>query len=133
MAEKIESFAVSEWEWLKLQLRVYSLENRAEIYGEYYDFDENGKVICNIFGKQVQGMVDNKANQTEQLEYYRGWVQGVKRNLEKILSRLSGLSKSFDMKSDLVVRIRYSYGMGASLVCELVGDSVKWAKSNESK
>jgi len=133
MAGKHRSFAVSEWEWLKLQLRLHAVEYRAEIFSEYYDFKDPGKVTCKIFAKQVQEMMDKKASKTEQLEYYKDWVEGVKRNIQRTLELLPGLRKSFNMKSDLTIRIMHHYGMGGSLICEFVGDKINWSKTTEQQ
>jgi len=100
---------------------------------EYYDFDDPGKVVCNIFAKQVQEMVDKNAVHSEQLEYYKDWAEMVKRNLQTLLEGLPGLRKSFDVKSDLVVRIMYHGGLGGSLICAMTGDKIEWSKTNHGK
>jgi len=133
MVEKRQSFIVREWDWLKVQLRLHAVEQRAEMLSEYYDFDDPGKVVCNIFAKQVQEMVDKNAVHSEQLEYYKDWAEMVKRNLQTLLEGLPGLRKSFDVKSDLVVRIMYHGGLGGSLICAMTGDKIEWSKTNHGK
>lgn len=126
--KKNATYNVTEWEWLEIQLKLYSLYIRSEIYSVLYEFDfyKEGEIVCAIYAKQIQEMVENKSDKKEQLEYYYDWVRAEKNYFSKTLEKLPALKNEFDIEKDIKFEIRYDYGMGASTVCEIIGDTITW-------
>ena len=123
-------FTVTEWDWLKLQLEMYSIEHRSEMYSVLFNFqsDKQGRIICMIYGKHADTMVENKAAKKEQLEYYKSWVRVEKQQIKKALKALPVLRREFNVDKDVVFRIMHHYGMGWSVICEFVEKKIEWKK-----
>jgi len=121
-------FDVSEWDWFKLQLELYALKYCAEMYSVsfYFESDRQGRILCRIFGKHAETMLANNATRTEQLEYYKDWVGKERQAISEILKSIPLLNKTFDLEKNVVYQIMYSYGMGATLICEFKGGKVIW-------
>jgi hypothetical protein len=128
MFDKQAPLIVTEWMWLKMSLRVYSFSTRSQLYSVYFDFreEERPEIVCRIFGDQVQKMVEGNEPQPAQQEYYIDWVNKEKRAIRGIVQELPVLAKAFDPESDVVFKIMYHYGMGASVVCQVSGLSCSW-------
>lgn len=122
-------FNVTEWDWFKLQLELYALKYRAEMYSVLFDFesDKKGRILCRIFGKYAETMLANNATRTEQLEYYKDWVGKEKQAIGEILKSIPVLNKTLDLQKNVVYQIMYSYGMGATLICEFKEGKVVWS------
>jgi hypothetical protein len=129
-------FFVSEWEWLKLQLRLVSLETRGELWLTRFSFEEaqhleseikNRKIICKIYNGSIDEIL-KEVNTKEQFqeEYLDGWVEIVKQRIEAILNELPKLNEHFDLASDVKFEIMRDYGMGSYFICSIVGDAVSW-------
>lgn len=137
----MKTFKVTEWEWFKVQLRLHALEYSAEMFGERYQFNAtvpnigsptkkvSAQVICSIYGKQVQDMIENGVSREEQLEYYADWVEGQKQVMEKILEELPDLRSKLDQNMDVAFVILYNYGMGSCPVCIFMDGAVHWSEA----
>jgi hypothetical protein len=97
-------FVVTEWEWFKLKLELYSLHYRSELYAVVFDFPSNKevKVHCRIYGKHAGTMMEEQATRKQQLEYYRGWVRMEKRQINNRLRELPVLRHHFSVEKDRV-------------------------------
>jgi len=126
LEHKNTPYNVTEWQWLKLQLKLHQLEYTAELFSTIFEFPENGKIECRIFAMQVQDMVENKASKEEQLEYYEDWADMARRIVLEKIQDLPVLSIEFDIMKDLVISIHHHYGMGASSICEFHGSQIVW-------
>ena len=129
-------FFVSEWEWLKLQLRLVSLETRGELWLTRFSFEEasqldseikNRKIICKIYNGSIDEIL-KEVNTKEQFqeEYLNGWVKIVKQRIEAILNELPKLKEYFDLALDVEFKVMRDYGMGSYFICSIVGDDVSW-------
>lgn len=126
----MDTINIGPWDWLEMQLRMRSLETRSEMYTVLYDFDckdEGLKVVCNVFARQTQTMVDEKVSKEEQLEFYEGWIESEFDAVDSILDRWPELKSCLEISQDLSVRIMHDYGMGGALVCEYRDGQLKWA------
>ena len=128
MDEKNEPFIITKWEWFKINLILRSLECRnIEFYDVYYDFvDEEHKVICQIYGKHAETMIEQKASKKEQLRYYKDWVDFEKVVMVGILEKIPGLKKSFNLRTDVIFKIMYTHGKETSMICKVMGKHIDW-------
>ena len=129
--QKNSPYIVTEWQWLELQLKLFSLQYSADLFSQWYnfpseDFPQDGKIVCAIFAKHIQDMLESNASKEEQLEYYEGWAEGARQTVADIVNKLPILSKEFDVIDDMVISIRDNYGMGSSSICEFHGNKVIW-------
>lgn len=131
---KEAKYNVSEWEWLKLQLEIYALKYKSEMYSVLFDFTSGKryKIICKIFSKHAYTMIANKTARAEQLEYYEDWAEKEKQVIKEILNSLPILKKTIDLNKDVEYQIMYSYGMGASLICAFKNKKVDWSQTEDS-
>jgi hypothetical protein len=128
MIEKNAHFTVTEWMWLKMSLRVYSVSTRSQLYSVYFDFreDEEPEIVCRIFAEQIQKMVESRDPRPVQEEYYWDWASKEKKVLADIVTELPVLSKAFDADSTVLFQFMHHYGMGSSVLCEIRGSSISW-------
>ena len=140
----MKAFRATEWEWFKVQLRLHALEYSAEMFGERYAFNSavpiviaaakrvSAEVVCTIYGKQVQKMIEKGASREAQLEYYTDWVEGQKQVMDHILEELPSLRSKLDLNRDVAYVILYNYGMGGCPVCAFINGIVHWSEAAES-
>ena len=140
----MDAFTVTEWEWFKVQLRLHALEYSAEMFGESYKFDAtvpevitpaqkmSARVVCTIYGRQVQRMVEQGASREEQLEYYQDWIASQKQVMDHILEELPNLRSKLDLIKDVAYVIVYNYGMGGCPICTFVNGETHWSETATS-
>jgi hypothetical protein len=122
-------FAITEWDWFMMELRMYSLETHSKGSARFfYVNDDDKRLYCQIHEIHVEAMRTEKANKKEQLRYYREWVLFTKRDIKKILQRLPNLKRRFDVNRDMVFNIQENYGMGCINVCEFIGKKARWGR-----
>ncbi len=120
-------FTLTEWEWFKLQLRLYAIERSAGGLVARFTFDdENHTAKCAVWCKTTQELIDKKADKERQLLFYENWVEVESAQIATLLQQLPALSKQFDVGRDIRFEILYDYGMGSSLVCEFNAGEVMW-------
>lgn len=127
---------ISPWDWFELQIRMRSLESRSEMHTVLYDFDcedEDCKVICNVFARQTQVMVKEKASREEQLEYYESWIDSEIDAVKSILNRWPELKAYLKPDKDLSVRIMHNYGMGGEVICEHHNGELIWNRNQTTR
>ncbi len=119
---------LSEWDWLRVLLRMEALETRSEMYSVQYTLDEAPRrlVHCMVWARQTSIMVREGASKSEQLEYYRGWVRLERQRLQRCIVGLPGLRKSLRFNRDVVINIADSYGMGSSIICRYAEGKFQW-------
>ncbi len=124
-------FAVTEWEWLKLQLRLYAVERSPETWIERFSFDDERRTIaCSIWCKTTQRLIEEKADRARQFSFYSNWVEVETIQVSTLLQQLPVLSTEYDLRRDLAFEILYDYGMGSSLVCEFSAGEVTWHRDS---
>lgn len=136
--DKKTPYVITEWQWLELQLKLHALQYSAKAFATWFDFPTEdfpraGKIVCVIFATQTQDMVRDKTSKKEQLEYYRSWADMARQVVSVQVDRLPVLSKTFDVRNDMIISIRQNYGMGSSAVCEIHGDKVLWPMEMHKK
>src|SRR4051794_30514672 len=110
-------FEITEWDWFKLQVRVYALERRSENYSLRFELgDEAPSVICDII---IGSEVLRGESRDEQAAYYSDWVRRERGVLSKLLERLPQLSRVLDITRDVQFTILRNYGMGSSPICDV--------------
>lgn len=127
-------FTLTEWEWFKLKLELYSLRTRSEMYSVSFDFrlERDEKLDCLIYARHAQTMIEQQAGREEQLEYYEGWVRTEKTHLAEVLDELPVMRDELDLNRHVRFLIMYSYGMGSSIICEFLGDKLTWRASPDN-
>lgn len=116
-------FVVTEWEWLKLMLRLYSLERRAPMWATVFNFrDENEAVgfqntdawiICRIYNHSMDEILEDVKSKEDLLEkYVEGWIKLERKALLQIITRLPMLSKEINLDKDVLFQIMWDHGMG---------------------
>lgn len=121
-------FLVTEWEWLKLQLRLYAQESKGELFGIRFGFtDDPCHIHCKIFNSCFD-QIFKETKDRDQIyeEYISGWVEMENEIILKIISTLPETSKTFNTKEDLIYEIMWDYGTGSSVVCTINGNKIDW-------
>jgi hypothetical protein len=121
-------FTVTEWDWFKLQLRVFALERNAPMYAIHFDFtDEPNHVVCEIYNQALDSILEEtKDKETLYEEYFQGWVRMELEEVESIVNGLPYLKENFDLQKNMSFEIRSDYGMGSSIICTITGEDVVW-------
>ena len=129
-------FLVSEWEWLKLQLRLYSLENRGTLWLTQFSFNEEKqanfetarhKIICRIYNGSINEILKEAVTKEQlQQEYFSGWVEMVKEGIEVILNGLPILKEQINLETDIRFEIMKYNVTSSYLICSVVEDIVSW-------
>src|SRR5215216_863581 len=104
--KKDSLYTTTEWEWLSLQVRLYSIESRGTLWsvhfylkgiGEDLVFQgKNAEIICRIYNQAVEELFSDPQEELEAT--FIGWVEWQKRKLGEYLSRLPVLQKEFDLE-----------------------------------
>lgn len=136
---KDATYEVSEWEWLSMNLRLYSIESRGTswhvhyhlrgIDPEIYFSRTDAEIVCNIYCAAVEDLFAESKEEVE--EILTGWARGEKKRLASFISRLPATGGEIDLERDFLVEVMQDYGMGASVLCEIVGHSLKWTAVGE--
>lgn len=142
--DKNAIYRVTEWEWLKLQIKLSTMDSKSETLSARYEFRDSKEpamfnfrkaslprkvdIVCMIFGAYTNELIRSGASKKEQLEYYPGWVRLEKQRMEKILNTLPILKKQLNLNTHAAFLIMHHYGMGSSRVCMFLGDEVTWFK-----
>jgi hypothetical protein len=140
-------FRLREWDWFKLRLDLEAVRARSELLSFDFEFRDiltprilrayglpsEVEVICRVFGAHCQRMVEENAPRSEQLEYYRDWVEAQKELIEKILAELPVLRRRLRLDKHFAFVIMYNYGMGASEVCRFIGSTLTWSAPPKSE
>jgi len=125
---KKTTFTLTEWDWFKMQLQIYALQCRAEAFSFSFEFKEElDCVVCSMHGVSIKEVLRETTEKSVLFEeYFSGWIRSVKREVAKFLEALPVLRQDFDLEKNLEFEIMYDYGMGASLVCRIIGREVFW-------
>lgn len=129
-------YQISELDWLKLQLRVLSLENRSEnmwvVYSLSQEKSENSEahelqIVTRIYNLKIDEILDDLNSKDELLAvYFRGWVSLEKKKIASIVKNLPHLRQEFDLERNLVFEICKDLVSSSFLICSIVGDDVSW-------
>ena len=101
--DKNTPYWVTEWQWLEVQLKLFSLKHSAKGFSTWFKFPsedspQGGKIICAISAMQVQNMLKDKASKKEQLEYYKDWAELARQIVSDQVSALPVLAKNLMSK-----------------------------------
>lgn len=126
---KHATFAITEWEWLKLQLRIHQMNLKGSDYvSSYYMEDEGDVIVCRIYHNRLDEIL-RETTEKEKLEtYFFNWVESEKVKIREILENLPVLGKEINIEKDMVFEIMHNYGMGSSTLCKIIGQKVEWNK-----
>jgi hypothetical protein len=121
-------FLVTEWEWLKLTLRLYALEFcTGEEEVQRFDCDSiPDTIICNISSEHAENMTMLQVPQHDQLAYYQDWANGIKSTVARLVEACPVLQHTFDVETHLIVRLLHPYSPYPPLICEIIGETVRW-------
>jgi hypothetical protein len=136
-----QAFAVTEWDWFQIQLRVLYLELRGPKLLTTFRFrtEEHSdpfvglqlgdeiQVACFIYSSTASELVKNKESREKQLDFYSSWVNSAKAQIKLILQQLPTLATEFSVDRHIAFLIADDGGMGSLEVCRFVGDRVIWA------
>lgn len=119
-------YTVTEWEWLKLQLRLHSLQSRCTAFNIDFAFDDKkGEILCEVSANP--GYEQTKIGNKEKLkDIYDQHVLFERNIIGKIIEDLPVLRQEFDIKKNVTIQFLESYGMGSTLICEYRGPEVIW-------
>lgn len=125
---KTELYKLTEWDWFKLQLQIYALQRRAALFSFFFEFKEEiNCVVCSMHGVSIEETLKETTEKSILMEdFFSSWIPSIKRQVSKVLAALPVLSQEFDLETNLEFEIMHDYGMGASLVCRIVGREVSW-------
>jgi len=123
---KKNPFTLTEWDWFKMQLQIYALQRRATVFSFSFEFKEElDCVVCSMHGVSIEETLRETTEKSVLFgEYFSSWTRSVKREVAKFLEALPVLRQDFDLEKNLEFEIMQDYGMGASLVCRIVGSEV---------
>ena len=133
-------YTTTEWEWLHLQLRLYSIESRGSLWTINFSLREldqdlefkdiQAEINCRIYCASVEELFIDPIDELEQT--FIGWVKTQKKKLAEYLSRLPVLGKEFDIEQDFQTEIMQDYGMGATILCVIKGTDVNWTTGGKA-
>lgn len=125
---KHATFTVTEWEWLKVQLKIRELWSRAFIPGISFDIeDEEDVIVCSIHHNRLDEIFRETIDKEKLVEeYFSGWVEGEKTMIKEILKELPVLEKGFNTEKNIVFQIMRYYRKKNSIVCKIIGQKVEW-------
>lgn len=135
-------YSITEWEWLKVQLRLRSREISAPKFQTRYTFaDSPGQSLkqrfpdavieCSFWCETTKLLLEKKASRTEHLEYYSRWVHSEEVRLGEIIASFPEMSKEFDFKRHIAYAILHAYGMGSLAICHFYGEEFRWPVSRD--
>jgi hypothetical protein len=135
-------YPLTEWEWLKTQLRLRALQRSAPKFVIRYAFhDEEGRpqslskdfqealIQCAFWCDTTERLLKKKACRSEHLKFYGSWAENEQRSLSAIVAHYPNLSQELDPKKHLLYTFLHSYGNGTLAVCELYGGIFHWRMS----
>jgi hypothetical protein len=121
-------YPVTEWDWFKLHLSLYSVMGRGEANPVRYMFDdESGIVTCSLFAKPA------KLRQNELLELLRQRIQFERLMIYEILKTIPILSREFQIEKHVIFQILEDYGTGSTLVCSVKNNEFVWGRCFENE
>ena len=135
-------YSVTEWEWLKVQLRLLALESSAPKFVTKFTFADQqvthlsrdfpeALVNCLFWCETTERLLKKKATRANHLEFYDTWVRSQEQRLSEIVAIFPKLSKEFDFRKHIVYTVLHSYGMGSLPVCQYHGHIVYWRMSSD--
>jgi hypothetical protein len=114
---------LSRREWFQTQLRILSLErSHGPIYMRF-EF-EKAAIKCQLEGEVTRTLLAAKATRREHREYYEGWVQRARDDIQKAARAIPGFR--FSVQREVVFALTHSYGMGASVIATVKGGRWSW-------
>ena len=130
-------YSVTEWEWLKAQLRLLALESSAPKFVKRFTFaDEQpasllrdfpeALINCMFWCETTEKLLKRKAPRAKHLEFYDTWVHSEQQRLSQVVELLPELSREFNLQRHIVYTVLHSYGMGSTMVCQYYGSRVHW-------
>jgi len=116
-------FRVTERDWLKVQLDLYSLKTRGTEHAVFFEVKWN-EVVCHIHTTSLDAWRRNNMAKEKREELFLNWASSERKALSEILNQLPTLSKLFDLDKNLTVMINDDYGKGAATVCTIRGNQI---------
>lgn len=117
---------LTEWDWFVMQLRIHSLESRFNAYTVYYKLHDLQDLSCHIYSPHTQELLDQASTSSEQLEYYRVWVDDIKQYMSTVLENLPAMKQDFDIEQDFTYLILHQDEYQQRILCEFRHRHINW-------
>jgi len=119
-------FTITEWDWLKTQMNIFSLQSKGNLISFSYQFDDNNaSVACSIHFKTDQ-LPKDKESKDRFINSAQSFIQVERFKLEKILNNLPVLKSWFDIDKHVTFNLLNDYGTGSALMGTVRDTEVKW-------
>lgn len=117
MARRPTERHITEWQWLKMHLRLAALEQSGWKLNCRFDFLENrsNSIICCIYFTDDDSKPMNDISEEERVEIYEGWVSFGMSVIQRAIE-LAELPSNPAWKPTLKFILHENYGMGTSVV-----------------
>jgi len=117
-------FRITERDWLRVQLDLYSLKHRGTEFATSFEV-KSAEVICNIHTTSIENMRRVKKSKEEHERFYLGWAKSQRSAFADIICQFPTLSKVFDPDRNLTININDDSGKGAVTVCTIRGGEIQ--------
>jgi len=121
-------FSVTEWDWFCLRVQLHALDCRSPHYAVYFDLAKPDNIYCRIYSEQTAQLLDMNASTSEQLQYYRSWVNAEKKQFEEIIKQLPAMSEQFDAEKHVVFQIMHPDPNVDKIICNFRKRHIVWNK-----
>ena len=137
------AYPLTEWNWLKTQLRLRALELNGQKFVTRYTFfdDKEGGPLssgfpdaiiqCSFWCETTDRLLEEKAPRANHLRFYPSWVEAEYQGLNRIVALLPTLSQEFQPKKHLLFTILHDYGGGSVAVCHFYGGTIHWKMASD--
>jgi hypothetical protein len=114
---------ITERDWLKVQLDLYSLKTRGSDFSTYFQVEWT-EVICNIHSKSIESMRRAKMTKEKHEEFFLAWAKAERQYFSDVICQFPTLSKLFNLDRNFTININDDYGKGAVTVCTIRGGEI---------
>lgn len=116
-------FRITERDWLKVQLDLYSLKSRGTDFSAWFEV-RSAEVICNIHTTSIENMRRAKMSKEEHERSYLSWANSQRTAFSDIICQFPTLSRLLDPDRNLTININDDCGKGAVTVCTIRGGQI---------
>jgi hypothetical protein len=117
MQDQSSKFALTEFQWLKLHLRLAAIEGGGSRLSYRFEFPEDlqTSLTCLVYFTDDESNSMTRVSATERREIYEGWMAGGVHLIRNAVE-LAGMPPAFQWRPKVRFELFEGYGMGGSLV-----------------
>ncbi len=125
------SLSITEIQWVKLHLRLASLERSGTKLIYHFNWVNDTSLVCNVCFEDTEPSSLVAASPEDRLEIFQNWVD-IGKSIMRYALQLAELPTSFVWNPTVLFVLDVSYGMGSSKVHEAQA-SFSWPDNSSSQ